>query len=235
MDAEIRVLPDPAGGPAAAFGPVKSVQAAELEVPTEFLENSWKPEYLERLARAYWAYIERFSLGLLKIRYAAFAQRDARGADPAAAVPQARVRDPARPRPGHAGRSRRGCSSPPVAAGAASSGSRSGASSDRRCRPVARACSSRPRSRTSIRASASAASSRASAPGSTTRPSSGSTCSSPMASSARSRTWTCPSHGSARCATSTKPTRRAPGLPPATDGPETPGPGEPVVPEPAGD
>ena len=69
LGAEIRVLPDPAGGPAGAFGPVRSVQAAELEVPTEFLERSWKPEYLERLARAYWEYIERFSLGLLKVRY----------------------------------------------------------------------------------------------------------------------------------------------------------------------
>ncbi len=67
--AEIRVLPDPAGGPADAFGPVRSVQAAELDVPVEFIERSWKPEYLERLARAYWAYLERFSLGLLKVLY----------------------------------------------------------------------------------------------------------------------------------------------------------------------
>lgn len=67
--AEIRVLPDPSGGPAGAFGPCRSVQAAELDVPTEFLERSWNVEYLERLARAYWAYIERFSLGLLKVAY----------------------------------------------------------------------------------------------------------------------------------------------------------------------
>lgn len=67
--AEIRVLPDPSGGPAGPFGPVRSAQAAELDVPTEFLERSWNVESLERLARAYWAYIERFSLGLLKVRY----------------------------------------------------------------------------------------------------------------------------------------------------------------------
>ena len=67
--ARIRVLPDPGGGPARSLGPVRSVQAAELDVPLSFLERSWKPEYLERLARAYWAYIERFSLGLLKVRY----------------------------------------------------------------------------------------------------------------------------------------------------------------------
>jgi hypothetical protein len=67
--AEIRVLPDPYGGPAGAFGPCRSVQAAELDVPREFLERSWNTESLERLARAYWVYIERFSLGLLKVHY----------------------------------------------------------------------------------------------------------------------------------------------------------------------
>ena len=67
--AQIRVLPDPGGGPAGALGPVRSIQAAELDVPLSFIERSWKPEYLERLARAYWAYIEKFSLGLLKVRY----------------------------------------------------------------------------------------------------------------------------------------------------------------------
>ncbi len=67
--ARIRVLPDPGGGPADALGPVRSVQAAELDVPQAFLESSWKPEYLERLARAYWEYIERFSLGLLRVVY----------------------------------------------------------------------------------------------------------------------------------------------------------------------
>lgn len=63
------MLPDPAGGPAGADGPVQTVQAAELDVPSEFLEQSWRPEYLERLARAYWAYLERISLGLLRVIY----------------------------------------------------------------------------------------------------------------------------------------------------------------------
>lgn len=68
-EARIRLLPDPYGGPAGADGPVKTVQAAELEVPLEFLESSWRPEYLERLARAYWLYLERISLGLLRVVY----------------------------------------------------------------------------------------------------------------------------------------------------------------------
>ncbi len=67
--AEIRVLPDPAGGPAGADGPVKTVQAAEIELPRSYLEQSWRPEYLERLARAYWAFLERVSLGALKVVY----------------------------------------------------------------------------------------------------------------------------------------------------------------------
>lgn len=67
--ATIKVLPDPAGGPAGSNGPVRTVQAAELEVSTAFLEESWTPEYLERLARAYWEYLERISAGLLRVVY----------------------------------------------------------------------------------------------------------------------------------------------------------------------
>jgi hypothetical protein len=67
--AEIEVLPDPRGGPASAYGPVTSVQAAQLDLPPGWLEQVWKPSSLERLARAYWAYLERISLGLLRVHY----------------------------------------------------------------------------------------------------------------------------------------------------------------------
>lgn len=67
--AEIRVLPDPGGGPAGAHGPVRSIQAAELDVPEDFLEHNWNTESLERLARAYWAFLERVSFGLLRVLY----------------------------------------------------------------------------------------------------------------------------------------------------------------------
>lgn len=66
---EIRFLPDPAGGPAGVDGPVKSIQAAELELPSDYLEANWRPASLERLARAYWNYLERISLGALRVRY----------------------------------------------------------------------------------------------------------------------------------------------------------------------
>lgn len=63
------MLPDPATGEAAADGPARSVQAAELEVSEQFFAKAWRPDNLERLARSYWAYLERISLGLLRIVY----------------------------------------------------------------------------------------------------------------------------------------------------------------------
>lgn len=68
-EAEIHLLGDPIGGPAGADGPVRSLQAAEISLPLAYLERSWNPEYLERLARAYWAYLERISLGALRVVY----------------------------------------------------------------------------------------------------------------------------------------------------------------------
>jgi len=50
-------------------GPVRSLQEAEVEIDPEALEGLWRPEYLERLAGAYWAYLRRISLGLLRVRY----------------------------------------------------------------------------------------------------------------------------------------------------------------------
>jgi hypothetical protein len=68
-EAEIHLLPDPVGAPAGADGPVRSVQAAAISLPLAYLERSWSAEYLERLARAYWAYLERISLGALRVIY----------------------------------------------------------------------------------------------------------------------------------------------------------------------
>lgn len=50
-------------------GAVRSVQQADIEVPAEALEQLWKPESLERLARAYWAYLNRISLRLIRVVY----------------------------------------------------------------------------------------------------------------------------------------------------------------------
>ncbi len=50
-------------------GAVRSVQAADITLPAERLERLWTPEYLERLARTYWRYLSRISLGVIRVRY----------------------------------------------------------------------------------------------------------------------------------------------------------------------
>jgi hypothetical protein len=50
-------------------GGIGSRQVAQVTVPRAELEKMWSPEYLERLARTYWSFLTRFSLGLLKVLY----------------------------------------------------------------------------------------------------------------------------------------------------------------------
>lgn len=50
-------------------GSVTTVQAAEVTLPRKELERIWTPEYLERLARTYWRFLTRISLGLLRVLY----------------------------------------------------------------------------------------------------------------------------------------------------------------------
>jgi hypothetical protein len=50
-------------------GAVGSRQVAEVTLPREELERIWSPEYLERLARTYWSFLSRFSLGLIRVLY----------------------------------------------------------------------------------------------------------------------------------------------------------------------
>jgi hypothetical protein len=50
-------------------GGVGSRQLAEVTLPRAELEKMWSPEYLERLARTYWSFLTRFSLGLLRVLY----------------------------------------------------------------------------------------------------------------------------------------------------------------------
>ena len=69
LPAEIRIV-DPEGAPTInADGAARSVQAAELTIPTPELIELWSPETLERLARTYWRFLERWSLGLIRVRY----------------------------------------------------------------------------------------------------------------------------------------------------------------------
>jgi len=50
-------------------GAVGSRQVAEVTVPASELDKIWSPEYLERLARTYWSFLSRFSLGLIRVLY----------------------------------------------------------------------------------------------------------------------------------------------------------------------
>src|SRR5579872_3111002 len=69
LPAEVRIV-DPEGAPTIdAEGAARSVQAAELTIPATALVELWSPESLERLARTYWRFLERSSLGLIRVRY----------------------------------------------------------------------------------------------------------------------------------------------------------------------
>ena len=50
-------------------GAVRSIQAAEISMPAADLEAIWTPMYLERLARTYWRYLPRVTLGLIRVVY----------------------------------------------------------------------------------------------------------------------------------------------------------------------
>jgi hypothetical protein len=50
-------------------GSVRSIQAANVDLPEGELDAIWTPTHLERLARTYWKYLSRVSLGLIRVRY----------------------------------------------------------------------------------------------------------------------------------------------------------------------
>jgi hypothetical protein len=50
-------------------GAVRSIQAANVDMPHDELEAIWSPAHLERLARTYWKYLSRISLGLIRVAY----------------------------------------------------------------------------------------------------------------------------------------------------------------------
>jgi hypothetical protein len=50
-------------------GSVRSIQAAMVTMPEGELDALWTPTYLERLARTYWKFLSRVSLGLIRVEY----------------------------------------------------------------------------------------------------------------------------------------------------------------------
>jgi hypothetical protein len=50
-------------------GAVRSVQSAEVSLPADRIDSLWSPLYLERLARTYWRFLTRATLGLVRVYY----------------------------------------------------------------------------------------------------------------------------------------------------------------------
>ena len=50
-------------------GSVTTKQIAEVTLPREEFDRIWRVEYLERLARTYWVFLSRFTLGLIRVLY----------------------------------------------------------------------------------------------------------------------------------------------------------------------
>jgi hypothetical protein len=50
-------------------GAVRSIQAANVDMPDAELDRFWNAMHLERLARTYWKYLSRVTLGLIRVTY----------------------------------------------------------------------------------------------------------------------------------------------------------------------
>ena len=52
-----------------ATGAVTSIQAAEISLPAQAVTEIWTPRHLERLARTYWRFLTRCTLGVIRVKY----------------------------------------------------------------------------------------------------------------------------------------------------------------------
>jgi hypothetical protein len=68
--ARVKIIETPQTGDA-ADGSVTTKQVAEVTLPASELQRIWNAEYLERLARTYWRFLTRISLGILRVLYKA--------------------------------------------------------------------------------------------------------------------------------------------------------------------
>src|SRR5436190_17698780 len=50
-------------------GAVRSIQGADVILPADELSKRWTPENLERLARTYWRFLTRVTLGIIRVKY----------------------------------------------------------------------------------------------------------------------------------------------------------------------
>jgi hypothetical protein len=66
--ARVEIVESP-GESSTADGSVTTKQVADVTLPRAELDKIWNPEYLERLARTYWVFLSRFTLGLIRVVY----------------------------------------------------------------------------------------------------------------------------------------------------------------------
>src|SRR4051812_39370188 len=66
--ARVQIVETPESGDA-EDGSVTTKQVAEVTLPRSELDRIWNAEYLERLARTYWRFLTRVSLGILRVLY----------------------------------------------------------------------------------------------------------------------------------------------------------------------
>ena len=69
-ESEVRILDPDDNVRVHRSGAVGSVQEAEIVVDREFLEGIWTADSLELLARGYWSFLRRMSLGIIRMVYA---------------------------------------------------------------------------------------------------------------------------------------------------------------------
>ncbi|MBK5231490.1 MAG: hypothetical protein JJE13_00715 [Thermoleophilia bacterium] len=69
MSVEIELMPDPVRHGLATAGAMRCTQTAVITVDEEIFEQIWTPSTLELLARSYWRFMRRRSLGLIRVSY----------------------------------------------------------------------------------------------------------------------------------------------------------------------
>jgi hypothetical protein len=67
--ARVTIVHEPRSHRSEKSGATGSRQVAEVTLPREELDKLWSPEHLESLARTYWSFLSRFSLGLIRVIY----------------------------------------------------------------------------------------------------------------------------------------------------------------------
>ena len=67
--ARVTIIHEPQSHGSEDGGSTGSRQVAEVTLPRDELEELWSPEHLESLARTYWSFLSRFSLGLIRVVY----------------------------------------------------------------------------------------------------------------------------------------------------------------------